>query len=137
MAKPSRVRSASVADARVRVASAQAYLEVADLELGERDRVEMPGVAAGLAVLAGIAASDAICATRLGRIHRGENHRDAAELLRGETPDGSKLAATFQRLIDLKDEAHYGLTIVSAQRARNAVWWAAQLVARAAEELER
>jgi hypothetical protein len=37
----------------------------------------------------------------------------------------------------MKDESHYGLTIVSVQRARSGVRWAAQLVARAQEELER
>lgn len=137
MAKHPRTRTASLLDARVRLRSAQAYLEVADLILSERDRVEMPGVAAGLAVLAGIAAGDAMCTARLGRIHRGDDHRGAAELLREAVPDGKKVAATFQRLIDLKDEAHYGFTIVSAQRARNAVRWAAQLVSRAQEELER
>jgi hypothetical protein len=121
----------------MRLRSGQAYLEVAELVLSERSRVEMPGVAAGLAVLAGIAAADALCAARLGRIHRGEDHRAAADLLRGAVPDGRKLAATFARLIDIKDEAHYGITIVSAQRARSAVRWAALLVERAAEEVER
>lgn len=56
-----------------------------------RDRVEMPGVAAGLAVLAGIAAADAVCAARLGRIHRGDDHRGAADLLRQAVPDGKTL----------------------------------------------
>jgi len=42
-------------------AEARAYLEVADLVLGERDRDEYLNVSAGLAVLAGIAASDSIC----------------------------------------------------------------------------
>ena len=137
MARPQRVRSASGADARVRLRSAAAYLEVAELVLSERDRVEMPGVAAGLAVLAGIAASDAICAARSGSIHRGEDHRAAADLLREAVHDGKKLAATFQRLIDIKDEGHYGLTIVSAQRARSAVRWAGQMLARAQEEVGR
>jgi hypothetical protein len=47
------------------------------------------------------------------------------------------MAPTFARLIDIKDEAHYGITIVTAQRARSAVRWAALLVERAAEEVER
>jgi hypothetical protein len=57
--------------------------------------------------------------------------------LTGATPDGRQLASRFRRLIDLKDEAHYGLTLVSPRKAKNAVRWAGQLVARAAEELER
>ena len=65
----------------------------------------MPGVAAGIAVLAGIAAADAICGVRLREIHRGDDHRAAATLLSRATPDGAKLAATFKRLIDVKDAA--------------------------------
>ena len=132
-----RTRAATAEDARTRLRTATAYLDVAELVLDDRDRVEMPGVAAGLAVLAGIAGSDALCARRLGEIHRGEDHRSAAALLQQATPDGKKLAATFQRLVDIKDEAHYGLILVAPRRARDAVRWAAQIVTRAAEELER
>lgn len=102
MARKTRVRAASTNEVRVRLRSAEAYLEVADLVLEERARVEMPGVAAGLAVLAGIAASDAICARRLGQIHRGEDHGAAGDLLKQATPDGGKLAATFRLLIDMR-----------------------------------
>jgi hypothetical protein len=103
----------------------------------EDKRVEMPGVAAGLAVLAGIAASDAICASRTGRIPRGEDHRSATDLLRSATPDGTKPASALTRLVDLKDEAHYGVTVVPMTKARSAVRWAEQLVSRAREEAER
>jgi hypothetical protein len=105
--------------------------------MAEQGRPELPAVAAGLAVLAAIAASDAICARRLGQIHRGDDHRAASSLLSEATPDGSRLSVTFQRLIDLKDEAHCGLVVVSPKKAADAVRWAAQLVERAGEELER
>lgn len=98
-------RVVTAGEARVRLRSAAAYLEVADLVLVE-DRDAMPGVAAG-------------------------------DLLRQATPDGTRLAATLRRLLDIKDEAHYGLTVVSAQRVRNAVRAARLLVDRAREELER
>lgn len=124
-------------EARVRLRTAQGYLEVAELVLGETQRSEMPGVAAGLAVLAGIAGSDVICACRLGQIHRGDDHRAAADLLRTATADGAKLATSFLRLIDLKDESHYGVVLVSARKARDSLRWARQLVDRAREELER
>ena len=94
MARTQRTTTATAEQARLRLRSAQAYLEVADLVLDEHERVEMPGVAAGLAVLAGIAGSDAICASRLGVIHRGEDHRSAAAFLEEATPDGKNLAAT-------------------------------------------
>ena len=116
---------------------AAAYHEVADLVLDEQDQAEFLNVAAGLAVLAGIAAADAICSRRLGRIHRGSDHRGAADLLTQATPDGDKIAALFRRLIDLKDEAHYGVGAVSLTKARNAVRWAGQLVRRARQEVER
>lgn len=137
MAKAGRTRPATVENARVRLRAGQAYLQVAELVLEEPDRSEMPGVSAGLAVLAGIAASDAICASRLGQIHRGEDHRAAAMLLEQATPDGKKLATTFVRLIDLKDQAHYGVLTIPVQRARTAVKWAQLLVDRARQELER
>lgn len=132
-----RTRAATAEDARTRRRSAIAYLEVAELVLDDEERVEMPGVAAGLAVLAGVAGSDAICARRLGEIHRGDDHRSAAALLEQATPDGKRLAATFLRLIDIKDEAHYGISVASPRKARDAVRWATQIVARATEEVER
>jgi hypothetical protein len=101
------------------------------------ERSEMPGVAAGLSVLAGIAASDAICALRLGEIHRGESHREACDLLRGATPDGKRLASTLLKLLDIKDEAHYGLIVVPLRKAKDAVRWAGILTARANEEVGR
>lgn len=69
-------------------------------------------------------------------IHRGEDHRAAADLFAEATPDGRRLAATFKRLIDLKDEAHYGVTLLSSTKARNAVGSAKILVSRANEKLE-
>jgi hypothetical protein len=124
-------------DATIRLRTARAYLEVAELVLGESTREEFLSVAAGLAVLAGIAASDAVCGARLALRHRGEDHRGAADLLATATPDGRDLANKLRRLLDVKDEAQYGVIIVSAARARAAVRSAGSLVARAAQELER
>lgn len=137
MAVSGRTVSAGRDDARNRLRTAQAYLEVADLVLGERDRAEMPAVAAGLAVLAGIAASDAICAIRLQRMHRGQDHRGAAALLEEATPDGKRLAIVLLRLLDVKDAAHYGVVVVAHQKARDATKRAESLVDRAREEVER
>lgn len=137
MARRQKTRPASLQDARGRLRSAEAYLEVADLVLDEQSRAEFRGVAAGLAVLAGIAASDAICACRLGQIPRGDDHRAASALLEQSTPDGAKLATTFLRLIDIKDEAHYGAMVVAPRKARDSVRWSKQLIDRARRELER
>jgi hypothetical protein len=134
---PLRTAPCGAADAQSRLRTARAYLEVAGLVLSERERDEHLNVSAGLAVLAGIAASDSICCVRLRSRHRGDDHRSAADLLRRATPDGPELATTLLRLLDLKDEAHYGVLVVSARKARDAHRWATRLVERAAQETER
>lgn len=137
MPKTARTALCSKSEARARLRTAQAYLQVADSVLAERDRAEYLNVAAGLAVLAGIAGSDAICGIRLGRIHRGDDHRGAQDLLQQATPDGKKLATALGRLLSMKDAAHYGVIVVSALNATDARNWAALLIERAAEESER
>jgi hypothetical protein len=134
---PSRTAQCGTTEAQSRLRTARAYLEVAALVLDERDRDEYLNVSAGLAVLAGIAASDSICCARLRSRHRGDDHRGAAELLRRATPDGPELAVTLLRLLDLKDEAHYGVMVVAPRKARDAHKWATRLVERAAQEIER
>ena len=126
-----------MAEARSRLATASAYLETAEAVLDEQAREEFLSVAAGLAVLAGIAASDAICCARLKVRHRGDDHRGAADLLKGSTADGARLASTLVRLLDIKDEAHYGVVIVAPSKARDAIRRAGRLVERAREEVER
>ncbi len=112
-------------------------METADLVIDESARTEFANVTTGLAVLAGIAAADAICCVRLGKRHRGEDHRGATALLRGATPDGPKLATTLTRLLDVKDTAHYGVRLIDRRTAANAMRWASLIVSRAREELER
>jgi hypothetical protein len=137
MAKPIRTAPCSAPEARTRLGTAQAYLEVARQVLAEPRRGEYLNVAAGLAVLSGIAASDAICGARLGRLHRGEDHRAAQEMLRRATPDGDKLASQLGRLLSLTDAAHYGVQVVSSRNATDAIKWSSRLVERAREETER
>jgi hypothetical protein len=70
-------------------------------------------VAASLAVLAGIAASDAACCAALGKRSRGQDHKDAVELTRQIVPGGGGVASKLDRLLDLKDGAQYGVIHVS------------------------
>jgi hypothetical protein len=137
MPRPAHTVPCTRSDARARLGTAQAYLDVARRVLDEPSRGEYLNVAAGLAVLAGIAASDAICGARLGRIHRGEDHLGAQDLLREATPDGGKLATQLGRLLSLKDAAHYGVQVVSSRHATDATRWASRLIERAREETER
>lgn len=133
----SRTARCGTPEARTRLRTARAYLEVASLVLDEHDRDEYLNVSAGLSILAGIAASDTICCARLHARHLGDDHRGAADLLRRATPDGPELAITLLRLLDLKDEAHYGVMVVAARKARDAHRRAARLVDRATQEAER
>ncbi|GAB3259106.1 hypothetical protein [Nocardioides dilutus] len=71
------------------------------------------------------------------RLRAARAYLDVGELVLEETADGAKLKTTFLKLIDIKDEAHYGLSFVSQRKARDAVRWAQLLVDRALEELER
>lgn len=125
------------ADGRTRLRTATAYLDVAKQVLTEEVEPEFFNVAAGLAVLSGVAASDALCCAGLRQRHRGDDHRAAADLLEQSTPDGKAMANAFRRLIDLKDAAHYGIVVVSRADASKAIRWAQQLVDRARVEFER
>lgn len=127
-----RTQTCSIEQARIRQAQARAFLDVAELVVGEDDALATPGVAASLAVLAGIAASDAACCASLGRRPRGQDHKQAVELLSQVEPQGRELARALSRLLDIKDGAHYGMVYVGGQRAAAAVRQARILVDAAA-----
>lgn len=135
-AKDPRSRQCDTADARKRLADAEKYLEVAELVAGE-DSLESHNVATGLAVLAGIAAADAACCKALGESSRGPDHRDAARFLRRITPGGEAGANNFERLVGLKDKAHYSFLNVSEHDQTGAIRRAGQLVDFAREVLQR
>jgi hypothetical protein len=135
-AKDHRSRQCDAADARKRLADAEKYLEVAEL-LASEESLESHNVATGLAVLAGIAASDAACCKALGESSRGPDHRDAASFLRRITPGGEAGANNFERLVGLKDKAHYSFLNVSGQDRTGAIRRAGQLVRFAREVLQR
>ena len=137
MARAARTSRCGTGDARVRLRAAEAYLQVAELVRDEANRAEFTTVAAGDAVLAGIAACDEICCCRLQRRARGDDHRAAARLVEQAVPDGKALASTLIRLLDIKDAAHYGVSLIDTRTASNATRWAKRLVDRAREEIER
>jgi hypothetical protein len=114
-------------EARVRREQARKFLEVAELVAGEVEIPASHSVSAALAVLAGIAASDAACCAALGRRPRGQDHRQAIPVLE-QVEGGRKPAADLRRLLDLKDTAHYGLIYVSRQRLKSALDQASRLV---------
>lgn len=99
-----RTKPCSRADAQGRFRRAEAFLYVADLVLGEEvgsdqdyDDINLSGVSAALAVLAGIAAADAVCCHRLAAHSRGRDHQRAVALVRTVIPNGPAMANDLDR----------------------------------------
>lgn len=118
-------------EAMARLAQAEALVGVAELVLDDASDVATPGVAAALAVLAGIAASDAACCTKLKQRSRGRSHDEAVALLAGVRPHGRDMSRDLQRLLGRKDASHYGVAFVSLAEAQKMVAWAQRLTATA------
>ena len=114
--------------ARTRLENAQKSLEVAELAAGEEEIPASRSVAAALAVLSGIAAADAACCAALGRRSRGEDHREAAALLRQIVPGGDRAAKALIELLNLKDTAQYGLIPITRRELTTALRRAKRLL---------
>jgi len=122
------------------MARAREFLEVAELVVDEKHQdasIVYASSAAALAVLAGIAASDAACCKALQERSRSENHRDAEQLLAQITPGGKKAAGDLRELLNLKDKAQYGFLKMSVPEVRKVMRRANRLVEFAAEVLRR
>lgn len=124
-----RIVSCTAAECRSRRDQARAFLEVAELVLTE-DRREAH-VAAALAVLAGIAATDAICGLSLGKWSRGQDHSQAADLLGEVALRDNTLPTKLRRLLADKDAAHYSPNLITIDKAKSMVRQAAALLAEA------
>jgi len=128
-----RLQDCNRAQARVRLDQARAFLEVAELVSTEENDLANEHVSAALAVLAGIAAADAACCATLGQRSRGQDHRQALELVAQAGSDGKTLSRALGRLLDIKDGAHYGMVFVNPQQAKTAIRYATTLVNGAAK----
>lgn len=115
------------AEAARKARLARAYLDLAE-EAMERPGDEARNVAAGNAVLAAIAASDALTCLRLGRHSRGQAHQEATALLRTIRPHGASLARDLHTAVGVKDAAHYGSVFVSAATLKSTLRAAGRLV---------
>jgi hypothetical protein len=116
--------------ARARRKVAEKYLEVADL-IGNEDGLAI-NVCIGVAVLAGIAAGDAICLAATGERYSGQDHSQAATLLgRVDAAAGKHLS----KLVDFKPGSHYGDTLLQAQDRTSALRAAKALVENAHDRI--
>ena len=102
---------------------AEKYLEVAEL-IDTEDGASI-NVCVGVAVLAGIAASDAICAAALGERYSGQDHDTAADLLQRVDP---ALGKQLRDLVAMKNTSHYGHHLLSAKNRKSALRGATSLV---------
>jgi len=118
------------ADVSARAAQARSFLEAARLttefadELGE---TASANVAASNAVLAGIAAADAICGMALGERSSSGNHSDAVALLK-RAHGGAAASNQLKALIAIKSTAAYEPRMVTPTKAAEALRNAERLV---------
>lgn len=133
-----RVSRCDRGDAQIRLRQAESFLLVAELVLTQPEDplLTLTSVAASLAVLAGIAASDAACCAALKQRARGQNHEQAVELVKSVSPGGEQMARDLGRLLSLKDNAQYGNLMIPFDQAQSAVGWARRLVENARAVLE-
>lgn len=124
------------AEALNRLAQADAFLTAAALVVDDDTDTANPGIAAALAFLAGIAASDAACCARLGQRARGQSHLEAVALIAAVAPHGEAMGKDLERLVARKDAVHYGAALVTAAEAARMVSWARRLVNRARTAVE-
>lgn len=121
-------RRADPGQAKTRRRIAQKYLEVAEI-VADEDGTAV-NVCVGLAVLAGIAAGDAICIVATGERYAGTDHAAAAELLRRVDSD---LGQQLRRLIEFKPGSHYGDRLLTSGDRKSALHSARVLVLAAIE----
>lgn len=133
-----RTQKCGAADARAKLQRAEKFMEVSNLITDEASPdPDFMSAAAALAVLAGIAASDAACCKALGVRSRSDDHHDVEALLEQITPGGTDAANAMRRLINLKDEAHYGFYNVATQDLDSVFRQAEKVIKFAREVLNR
>lgn len=111
-------------DAANRRRIAEKYLEVAQLAATESGAA-INNVVVGVSVLAGIAASDAICLAARGERSSEPDHVAAIAVLRKVDP---ALADELSKLVALKPGAHYGTSFISDEDRTRALRAAGKLV---------
>lgn len=130
-----RTQTCGASEAANRLSQAHSFLDAAELVATDLDTEGNGNVAASLAVLAGIAAADAASCARIGKRSRSQDHHDAEELVATIEPGGPDAANKLRRLLDLKNEAQYGIIYLGRTELRSALRQAKTLVAFADEIL--
>lgn len=117
---------------RARTADARKHLELAELVAIEHDAASWKAAGSN-AVLAGIAAADAICGHVLGHCSKSANHSDAVDLLKRATSPDAGPSNDLRRLVGEKSLFHYGTERVTERSAADMVTYAMRLI----DEMDR
>ena len=131
MSKKNSTVSIDKAGARNRLKEAHLYLSTAEM-LDSGSAAENK-VAGSNAILAGIAAADAVCGLVLGLRSAGDDHAQAVSLIKKATHPSTKAANSLARLLTQKTPVQYGADAISASDAANLVKWARDIVQEADE----
>ena len=117
--------------AKNRLDVAKHYQELAHLKAKEKQGAAR-NVAVGNAVLAGIAASDALCCWHLGERSSSSSHSDSVALL---AKFDKKLAKHLSILIGDKTSSHYGERFIGVETLKSCLRAMDQLVSAAIREV--
>lgn len=131
MKRSGRTQTCTRPEAKRRLTHAQQFLQVAEIaadDQREDGSLEYGNAAAALAVLAGIAATDAICCSSLGRRSRADDHDQAAQLVLQVDRIGTDAAKALRGLIRLKNDAQYGFYNVGQSELTGALRRAQTLI---------
>lgn len=126
-----KTRPMTRAQSETRRQQAHAFYDAAALvtQLGDTALISHVGnVIGSLAVLSGIAASDAICGLVLGERSAADGHAEAVRLLKLAAPR-ENYSTQLKRLVDVKSESQYSSSLITDARAVEFMYSAGKLLA--------
>lgn len=118
--KVPKAKPCSGAEAAQRLRQAQKFADHAELESDSEDGPTR-SAAVSNAVLAGIAAVDALCCKRLGLRSNSSDHTDALVLVRQVADLGAKAEPLLQTLLAVKNKAQYESADPNATETKRAL----------------
>lgn len=127
-----RIRECDEPLAAGRLRKAEQFLDVAETirDLTD-DEADVGDAFVTLCILAGIAASDAICCRALGHYVQGDDHNQAIAELSKAGPNGKALSTDLRALLQMKNRAEYEARPVTADQRKRA-WRRAESLVEAA-----
>lgn len=135
MARADKTRTVDRAYAETRLSDARAYLQQAEISLQLVAGPRRHATVVSSAALAGITASDAVCARSLGMVSTGAN--DQAGRLLSRVSGSTKAVGDLSTLVAIKTAAQYAGKSMAERQAKDAIARAARLIAFAESQRRR